>query len=314
MRIAIFGSGGAGGYFGARLARAGEEVVFVARGEHLRAIRSSGLRVESADGDFVVHPANATDDPAQAKPVDVVIVGVKSWQLPEAARSMTPLIGPRTFVVPLQNGVEAADRLAAILGCGRVLGGLARVFSFIVGPGRIRHLRGPAEIAFGELDGRPSDRVQEFRAVLSRAGVAARTPPDIRVALWEKFLFIVPLGGVGALARAPLGVVRAVPETRLLLEQGMREILEVARGWRIPLGPGVVALTMEFVDTLPPDATMSMQRDIAAGRPSELEEWNGAVVRLGRQVGVAAPLHDLVYRCLLPLEWKARGRVQFAGV
>lgn len=312
MRIAIFGSGGAGGYFGARLAKAGEDVVFIARGDHFRAIRSNGLRVDSVDGDFVVQPAEVTDEPAKAGAVDVVIVGVTTWQLPEAARAMQPLIGPQTFVVPLQNGVESPGQLAAILGRDRVLGGLARVFSFIVEPGRIRHLRGPTEITFGELDNRPSDRCQQLRDVLSRAGLAAIIPADIHVALWEKFLFIVPLGGLAALARVPLAILRAVPETRLLLEQGMREILDVAHGWKIPLLPEVVARTMAFVDALSPDATMSMQRHIAAGRPSELEAWNGAVVRLGRQVGVPAPLHDILYRCLLPLEWKARGRLQFA--
>ncbi|MGE5189985.1 MAG: 2-dehydropantoate 2-reductase [Gemmatimonadota bacterium] len=311
MRIAIFGPGGAAGYFGARLASAGENVVMIARGDHLRAIRSDGLRVEGADGDFVAHPADVSDDPAHVGAVDVVIVGVKTWQLPDAARAMRPLLGPTTFVVPLQNGVEAADQLAAILGRGRVLGGLARVFSFIAGPGRIRRLRGPAEMAFGELDRRPSDRVQRLREFLSRAGLAATIPPDVHVALWEKFLFIVPIGGLGAVARAPLGILRAVPETRGLLEQGMREILEVARGWKIPLAPEVVARTMGFVDGLPPDATMSMQRDVAAGRPSELEAWNGAVGRLGRQVGVPTPLHDVLYRCLQPLELRARGALRF---
>lgn len=313
MRIAIYGPGGAGGYFGARLVKAGEDVVFIARGEHLRAIRANGLRVESVDGDFVARPAVATDDPSQAGAVDVVIAGVKAWQLREAAHAMRPLLGPETFVVPLQNGVEAPEQLAAVLGRDRVLGGLARVFSFVVEPGRIRHLGGPAEITFGELDNRATARAQRLRELLSGAGLGARIPADIHVALWEKFLFIVPVGGLGAVTRAPLGVVRAILETRLMLEQGMREILDVARGWKIPLDADVVARTMAVVDALPPDATMSMQRDIAAGRPSELDAWNGAVVRLGRQAGVRAPLHDVLYRCLLPLEWRARGRLQFAA-
>lgn len=311
MRIAIFGSGGAGGFFGARLARAGENVVFIARGDHLQRMRTSGLHVDSVDGNFVVQPAKATDDPAQAGQVDVVIVGVKAWQVPDAAQAIRPMVGPETFVVPLQNGVESSEQLAAVLGRDRVLGGLARVFSFIVEPGRIRHLGGPAEITFGELDNRPSERTQRFSEVLTRAGLAAKIPPDIHVALWEKFLFIVPLGGLGALTRAPLGILRATSETRLMLEQGMREILEVAHRSKVPLDREVVARMMAFVDTLPPDGTMSMQRDIAAGRPSELEAWNGAVVRLGRQVGVRTPLHDILYGCLLPLEWKARGRLQF---
>jgi len=313
MRIAIFGTGGAGGYFGARMVDTGEEVVFLARGDHLRKIRADGLRVDSVDGDFVARPASATDDPAQAGTVDVVFVGVKAWQVPEAAQAMRPMIGPDTFVVPLQNGVEAPEQLAAVLGRDRVLGGLARVLSFIVEPGRVRHLGGPAEITFGELDHRPSERTHQLREVLSRAGIVATIPPDIHVALWEKFLFIAPLGGLGALTRAPVGILRAIPETRRLLEKGMEEILDVGHGCGVPLASDVVARTMATVDTLPSDATISMQRDIAAGRPSELDAWNGAVVRLGRKVDRPTPLHDFLYGWLLPLERKARERQQSAA-
>ena len=306
MRVAVFGTGGAGGYFGARLARAGEDVVFIARGEHLKAISERGLRIESVDGDFAVHPAQVTDDPAEAGPADVVIVGVKAWQVSEAAKKMGSLIGPETIVVPLQNGVEAADRLAAVLGPVHVLGGLARVFCFIVGPGCLRHLGGPASITFGELDHSMSGRVDRLRGILSRAGLAAEVPPDIHVALWEKFLFIVPFGGIGSVTRASIGTLRMLSGTREMLAQGMREILCVARGRGIRLDDDIVGRTMAFVDTLPPDGTTSMQRDIIAGRPSELEAWNGAVVRLGKEVGVDAPLHDFLYRSLLPQELKAR--------
>lgn len=308
MRIAMFGTGGAGGYFGARLAQAGEHVLFIARGEHLRAIRENGLRVDSVDGDFVVKPDLVTDDPAKAGAVDVVFVGVKAWQVPEAARAIPPLIGPQTFVVPLQNGVEAPDQLAAILGRERVVGGLAKVLSFIAEPGRLRHLGGPASITFGELDHRPSERTERLRDLLSRRGIAAEIPPDIHVALWEKFLFIVPLGGIGAVTRATVGTLRTLPETRWMLEEGMHEIRAVAHGRKISLADDLVARTMDFVDTLPPEGTSSMQRDILAGKPSELEAWNGAVVRLGRQAGVATPLHDFLYRSLLPQERRARGQ------
>jgi 2-dehydropantoate 2-reductase len=307
MRIAIFGTGGVGGYFGGKLAKGGEDVVFIARGEHCRAIRENGLYIDSAEGPFTVAPARATDDPAREGPADVVIVCVKAWQVSEAAEAMRPLVGPETFVVPLQNGVEAPSQLAAVLGKEHVLGGLARVFSFIAGPGRIRHLGGPSRITFGELDNRRSDRTERLREVLTRAGITADVPPDIHVALWEKFLFIVPLGGVGAVTRVSLGVTRSLPETRGMLERGMQEIEAVARARRIPLSDDVVARSMAFVDTLPPDGTISLQRDIAAGRPSELEAWNGAVVRLGRQAGVATPLHEFLYHSLLPLEVSARG-------
>jgi len=311
MRIAMFGVGGAGGYFGARLVRAGADVAFIARGEHLRAIRENGLRVDSADGDFVASPALATDDPAVVGVVDAVFVGVKAWQVPDAAAAMAPMIGPETFVVPLQNGVEAPGQLAERLGREHVVGGLAKVLSFIDAPGRIRHLGGPASIALGELDHRPSERTKRLHAVLTGAAIAAEIPPDIHVALWEKFLFIAPLGGVGAATRVPVGTFRALPETRWMLEEGMREIAAVAAARQVPLPDDVVARTMAFVDALPLAGTASMQRDIVAGRFSELEALNGAVARLGRQSGIAVPVNDFLYRSLLPQELAARGQLRF---
>jgi 2-dehydropantoate 2-reductase len=311
MRIAVFGTGGAGGYFGGRLAQAGEDVTFIARGEHLQAIREHGLQVESVKGDFEIQPVQATDNPADVGEVDVAIVGVKAWQVPEAAQAMLPLLGPETYVLPLQNGVEAPTQLAAVLGSGRVLGGLARIFSFIAEPGLVRHVGGPASIAFGELDNRPSERAERLREAFARAGVTAEIPPDINVALWEKFLFIASFGGLGAVTRAPIGTLRSIPETRRMLEQGMREIFHVARSKNIPLADDVIAETMGFVDSQPPVGIASMQRDLIAGRPSELEAWNGAVTRLGQQAGVATPLHTFLYHSLLPLEFRARGQVQF---
>ena len=307
MRIAIFGVGGAGGYFGARLAEAGEEVVFVARGEHLRAIRERGLRVETPGGEIVVR-SEATDDPAQAGEVDAVLVGVKTWQLADAARAMHPLIGPRTFVVPLQNGVEAADELASALGARHVLGGLCGTISRVVGPGHVLSIGETNFIKFGELDDRPSERAGRLRQAFERAGVKAEVPPNIQAATWEKFIFVTPYGGVGAGTRAPAGVLRAVPATRRMLETGMGEILGLSRALQVSLPGGIVEKSMALVDSLAPDATTSLQRDISAGRPSELEAWSGAVVRLGRAAGVPTPLHEFLYHSLLPSEMRARGQ------
>lgn len=313
MRVAIFGTGGAGGYFGAQLARAGEDVTFIARGEHLRAIRRDGLRVETPGEDILIHPAQATDDPAQVGAVDVVLVGVKTWQLREAAEAMRPMIGPQTFVVPMQNGVEAAGQLAEVLGPGRVLEGLCGTVSRVVGPGRILSLGQTNFIKFGEPDNQPSERAGRLLQAFERAGVRAEVPPDIRVSLWEKFIFVAPYGGVGALARAPAGVIRSLPETRRLLERGMREIMAVARARRINLADEAVEKTLALVDGLDPSATTSLQRDIIAGRPSELDAWNGAAVRLGRAAGVETPLHEFIYDSLLPSELRARGLVQFVS-
>jgi 2-dehydropantoate 2-reductase len=312
MRIAIIGAGGVGGYFGGRLARAGNDVSFVARGEHLAAMRRDGLRVRSVAGDFTVHPVRATDRPAEVGPTDAVLVATKTWQVEEACRAAAPLLGPDTVVVTLQNGVEAPAQAAEAVGRERVLPGVARIFSRVEAPGVVVHGGGPASVTFGEWDGPPTARVERLRAVLEAAGVAAVTPDDVQADLWAKFLFVVPMGGVGALARAPVGVLRAVPETRRLLEEAMAEIRAVARARGIGLPDDVVARTMGFVDAQPAEGTTSLQRDIAGGRPSELEAWCGAVVRLGAAAGVATPLHRVMYHALLPLERRARGELAFS--
>jgi 2-dehydropantoate 2-reductase len=305
MRIAIFGTGGAGGYFGAHLAQAGEDVVFIARGEHLKAICEKGLRVEKTASDIVVH-SEATDAPAQVGAVDVVLVGVKTWQVKDAAHAMRPMMKPQTFVVPLQNGVEAAAELAAVLGAQHVLGGLCGTISRVISPGHILSIGETNFIKFGELDNRLSERTRELQQAFERAGVKAEVPADIQAATWEKFIFVAPYGGIGAVTRATAGVIRSLPETRRMLERGMREILEVARAHQVSLPEGIVERSMGLMDALAESATTSLQRDISAGKPSELEAWNGAVVRLGREANVPTPLHEFIYHSLLPSELQAR--------
>ncbi|NIO10410.1 MAG: 2-dehydropantoate 2-reductase [Deltaproteobacteria bacterium] len=312
MRIAVFGTGGAGGYYGARLAQAGEDVTFIARGEHLRSMQQNGLRVDSPKGDFVLPSVSATDDAGSVGKVDLIILGVKAWQVTEAARAMGPLLGPDTVVLPLQNGVETPQQLVAVLGRGHVFGGLAKIFSSLIGPGQIRHVGGPTSVTFGEMDNRRSQRAENLVRVFNRAGVDADVPPDIHVAMWEKLLFIASFGGLGAVTRAPIGVIRTVPETRRMLEEAMGEIYRVGRARNIHFGSDIVERTMAFTDSQPADGTASMQRDIIASRPSELESWNGAVVRLGREVNVATPVHGFIYSSLLPLELRARGRLEFS--
>ncbi len=311
MRIAIFGTGGAGGYFGAQLAHAGEDVTFIARGEHLQAIRTQGLRVETPNSEIVINPAQATDDPAEVGEVDAVLVGVKTWQVTDAAQAMRPMMSTQTFAVPLQNGVEAASHLAAVLGASHVLSGTCGTISRVVGPGRILSLGETNFVKFGELDNHGSERATRLQRAFERAGVKAEVPPDIQAAVWEKFIFVAPYGGVGAVTHAPAGVIRTLPETRTLLERGMQEILAVARARQIALADYIVERSMGLLDALAPSATTSLQRDISAGRPSELEAWNGAVVRLGQEAGVPTPLHEFIYHSLLPQERRARGLVQF---
>jgi 2-dehydropantoate 2-reductase len=307
VRIAVVGAGGVGGYFGARLVQAGEDVVFVARGAQLEALGTCGLRIESPRGDAVLGPQRAAADPAELGQVDAVLLCVKTWQLAEAAATLAPLLGAETCVVPFQNGVEAADELIAVVGAGPVLGGVAKIVAFLDGPGRIRDVGGPTAAAFAELDNRPSARVERLRDAFRRAGLEVETPADIHAAVWSKFLFVASAGGVGAVARMPIGVLRQVPATRRLLAAGMAEIAAVARARGVRLPPDIVERTMAFVDTLPPTGTASLQRDIADGRRSELDWWSGAVVRLGVAAGVPTPVHAFIYDSLLPSELQARG-------
>ena len=311
MRVAIYGTGGAGGYFGAQLARSGEDVTFLARGEHLKAIQAHGLCVETPAGEIVIQPAKATDDPRQVAPVDVVLLGVKAWQVEEAARNMQPMVGPATFVVPLQNGVEAASQLAAVLGAEHVLGGLCGTFSWVVAPGKICSISTATFIKFGELDNHRSERVERLRQAFCKTNVKADIPSDIHKASWEKFLLVTAFGGVGAVSRAPIGIIRTMPETRALLQQCMEEVAAVARPSRIQLNDTVVADSMGYVDTLPANSTTSLQRDIAEGKPSEIDYWNGSVVRQGRAVNVSTPTNQFIYDSLRPQELRARGDVVF---
>jgi 2-dehydropantoate 2-reductase len=308
MRIAVFGTGGVGGYFGGRLAEAGEDVAFIARGEHLAAIRERGLRVDSAEGDFLIHPARATDDPGEVGPVEAVIVAVKAWQLPDAASAMKPMVDRESFVVPLLNGVEAPEVLAAVLGREHVLGGLCRIFAHIEAPGHIVHTGFSPTVDFGELDGGRTERVQRLAEVLGRCKAVIPTiHDDVVAAMWMKFTFIAAVSGVGSVARAPYGVVRSVPQTRALLEQAMAEVHAVGRARGVELADELVDRTMAIVDRLAADEIPSMQRDVVSGRPSELDAQVGAVVRLGAEAGVPTPVNRFLYAALLPQERAARG-------
>ena len=285
--------------------------MFIARGEHLRAIHTQGLRLQTPEDDIVLRSVEASDDPAQIGVVDLVIVGVKSWQVKDAARAMKPMIGQETFVLPLQNGLEATTQLSEILGPEHVVGGVCGTLSWIEGPGHIRSIGQVHFVRFAELGNAPSRRTEELRRIFLRAGIDVAIPSDINAALWEKFLFVVSVGGVGAVTRAPIGIIRSIPDVRRMLERCMHEIYEVARVRQVALKEGTTEKMMEVVDSLDPSGTTSLQRDIVDGKPSELEAWNGAVVRAGSEVGVATPLHEFIYHTLLPLELKARQLVAF---
>jgi 2-dehydropantoate 2-reductase len=308
MKFLIFGTGGVGGYFGGRLAEAGHEVIFIARGAHLWAIKAHGLRVESVAGDFTIQPAQATDNPVEAGIPDVVIVATKAWDVTTAAQAIQPILGSHTIVIPLQNGVSAPDELSAVLGREHVLGGLCRISALIGAPGVIRHVGVDPYIAFAELDGQKSERVEQLRAAFAACkGVTVDVPAEIQAALWNKFLFIATMSGVGAVTRQSVGVFRAVPESRAMLVATLEETYAVAKARGVNLPADAVQKTLAFIDNTAPSVTASMQRDILEGKPSELESQNGAVVRIGRELGVSTPTHAFIYAALLPGELQARG-------
>lgn len=338
MRIAVVGAGAVGSYFGGRLAQAGNEVAFLARGKHLEALRARALRVESIKGGFEVR-VRATNAAEEIGRVDAILVAVKAWQVTEAAESIRAMIDAESVVVPLQNGVEAPAQLTSVLGPERVTGGLCKIIAYMAGPGHVRHSGAEPFVAFGEFDpaarmqrrlkgdapvvashsearfsregaepvGQLSERLQELRHAFVRAGVTCEITPDITGAMWEKFIFIASISGVGAVTRLRIGDLRAGAESRAQLVSAIREMVAVARAYKTALPGEIVERTLGYVDSLPGDGTSSMQRDIMDGLPSELEAQNGAVVRLGRAVGILTPTHEAIYAALLPLENRARG-------
>jgi 2-dehydropantoate 2-reductase len=299
MRVLVVGAGGVGGYFGARLARAGTPVTFLARGAHLEAMRRDGLRVRSAvDGEWAVE-VDAVGDVAGRPPDDVVLFCVKSFDTETAALAIRPAIGPDTAVVSLQNGVDNEDTLDRILGRGHAVGGVAYVFATVASPGVIAHsLAG--RIVMGELDGRPSGRLEPLRSALTAAGVPADVVGDIRRALWEKYLLISAQAGTTALTRAPIGVIRAVPETWRMYRMIVEELAAVAQAAGVSLADGVTDSILKAAEGLAPEALSSLYHDLVQGRRLELEALHGHAVRLGQRLGVPTPTVLAVYAALKP--------------
>jgi 2-dehydropantoate 2-reductase len=307
MRILVMGTGGLGGYFGGLLQRAGEDVVFVARGAHLRALRADGLRVRSPDGDFSL-PVRAADRPDMTGPVDLVLFTVKTYDLDTAGTAVRPALGPETAVLCLQNGVEAEARLGSMLGPDQILGGVTYVSAVIEGPGVIRHTGLPGDITFGEMDGRTTPRITKIDASLRRAGVATTVTEDITRVLWEKFVFISAMAGMTAVTRAPMGEVFEHAESRQMFRDLMEEAVAVGRSRGLGL-EGVVDRHMAFVEDRVRgddyDMRASLYHDLAAGRRIELDALSGAVVRLAREAGVPTPLSFAIVAALRPHERRA---------
>ena len=308
MKIAVIGAGGVGGYFGGRLAQAGIDTTFIVRGATLEALRTRGLRVDSIAGDFVIERPQATGDPRSVGPVDAVLLAVKAWQIADAAESAKPLLGPDTMVVPLENGIDAPETIASLLGAQHAVGGLCAIVSFIVAPGHIRHAASEPIVMFGELDHRRTERVGKLREAFARANVNAEVPQDIHRSMWTKFLFIATLSGIGALTRVPVGVWRSMPEVRAIATETLREVVALAEARGIDLGDDPIGKTWQRYEGLAPASTASLQRDVMEGKPSELDAQLGAIVRLAKESGVPVPVTSMIYHALLPQERIARGQ------
>jgi 2-dehydropantoate 2-reductase len=293
------GSGALGSFFGSLLARAGLEVTFIARGAQLEALRARALLVKSAVvGDFSVSVA-ATDDPGEVGPVDLVVVGVKTYDLDAAAVQLRPMVGPETAVLSLQNGIDATDRIAHVVGAEAVLAGIAYVLAGLEAPGVVKHTA-QGKIILGEPNGGLTPRVERVAEVLRQAGIACDTASDVRVPLWEKFVLLAGTAGLTALTRLPFGPIRECAESSELLRAAMREADEVGRARGVPLPQGLVDRHWAMIVGLPAAGQSSMLQDLRAGRRLELESLNGAVVRLGREASVPTPVNFAVYAALKP--------------
>ena len=307
MRTAVFGAGGIGGYLGGRLAESGEELVVIARGAHQESIEKQGLKIDSINGDIVVNPQIITNDPTKAGKVDIIILGVKAWQVAEAAKAMVPMMTSDTIVVTVQNGVLAPIELAEHVGANHVVIGLCMLRSFIVGPGHLKHSMDVyPNVQFGEIDGSQSERIMELKNIFEGVGLSVVLPKDINVALWEKFLVFSVASAMGALTRSTTGVWRSMTETRKMAETLVTEIVSVGKSRGIDLSDKTIIDTMLLLDTWDHNHTTSMAKDMMEGRPSELDAAIGNIVKLGIEKDVDVSLNNLIYNTLLLQENQAR--------
>lgn len=299
MKIAIFGSGGVGGYFGGKLAAAGEDVTFLARGAHLAAMQTDGLRITSPLGDVHVPKVQAADRPQAIGPVDVVLFTVKLYDVDTAAATLAPLIGPNTVVITLQNGVDAVDMVARHVGDDHVAGGAAYIVAVIDQPGVIRHTTAQ-QLVFGERDGTRSDRLVAFEQAGIRAGFQAQASTDVEAALWTKFVRLATWSGMTAATRSPLGVLRDHAETYEMMLAAIEEVIAVGRAKGVNLPADIMESTIALMKGFPPNSKSSQLEDLERGRRLELPWLSGAVVRIGKQVGVPTPIHQFINAILTP--------------
>lgn len=305
MRIAVVGAGGVGGYFGGKFCQAGNEVVFLTRGKALEAIRQNGLSVKSIMGDFTVHP-EVSDHPDCVKGADLVMLCTKSWQIDEVGAAIRPYLEEDAMVLPLQNGADNAERLLQILPPKNVIGGLCKIVSKIDSPGVINHFSFVPEVIFGELSKEMSPRCQKIKSVFDGAGFRNKLSENIQRDIWLKFLFITSISALGALTRSVLGIMREDPFLREKIRETGAEIVKVGKSQGVDIDEKDIQIALDMIDNGDYNTTMSLQRDMMEGRPSELENFNGYIVQKGDELGIDTPVNDFIFYSLLPMEKKSR--------
>lgn len=308
MKIVVMGTGGTGGYYGGLLSKHGNDVTFIARGEHLAAIRKSGLQVKSIHGDFTISPASATDHPSSLPAPDLLLFLTKTYSTDEAVQEIKPIIGERTTVLSLQNGIDAAERIGKVVGMEHMIAGATWISSAVTAPGVIQQVSEFRRVVIGEPGKERTPRVQAIYQAFKDTGITAELSDDILKVLWTKFVFISAASSFGSLTRLPIGEYRVVPETRDQIIRLMREVAAVAHAEGVRLDPDVAEKSLAFMDSSGPKIKASMQLDVESGHPSEIEAIVGVIGRKGRELGVPTPVADSLYSVLLPIDLHARGK------
>jgi 2-dehydropantoate 2-reductase len=308
VKIVVMGTGGMGGYYGGLLSRQGHDVTFVARGAHLEAIQRDGLQVKSVHGDFSVSPATATDKPSQIAVPDLILFCTKTYGTDEAVQRIKPIVGRETTVLSLQNGIDAPERIGKVVGMEHMAGGATWISSAVEAPGVIKQVSDFRRVVIGELSGDPTPRVEAILEAFKATGITAELSDNILKVLWAKFIFISAASSFGSLTRLPIAQYRGVPETRAMIIGLMREVESLARRQRVALDADVVEKSLAFMDNAGPKIKASMQLDVEAGRPTELDSIIGVIGRKGREIGLKTPVADALYAMLLPVDLSARNR------
>ncbi|MBE9468461.1 MAG: 2-dehydropantoate 2-reductase [Bacteroidetes bacterium] len=307
MKIGIIGTGGVGGYFGARLASSGNQLTFIARGKHLEYIKENGLRVKSIKGDINICPATATDRLSELADCELVILGTKAWQIKGVAKELAGTLNKDAMILPLQNGVLAADELLQSFDKSQIIGGLCMIFSSIESPGVINHMGLDPSITFGEIDKTINKRTTQLKLLFEKAGISCTLSDDIEAALWRKFILIC-LSGFGTISNSGYGLIRETPETRQMIIDSLTEVSMIAKAKNINLKNDIVEESLACVDTYPANSMSSLSRDVLSGKRSEIEYQNGTVVKFGKELGIDTPVNNFVYGFVKLIEKKYRNQ------